>query len=353
MADSPKKVPHRNYTLADIANDVGISATAVSMALRNSGGVSEELRERVLKRAREMNYVPALAARVLRARHTGQLGLNLPLSGVDGMENSEGFFMPVIAHFVNHCEINRYSYHIELAGKGDEFTAPAQLTGRLVDGILMAGKHDHRLIEWLDMNPGYKWVSVMEPAEYCVLSGNASGIYRAMEYLAALGHRDIALAHCNVEFDVHAAALKGYRQACGDFGLNTGAHLCQEIRQISNRDFLLSVNEWCDYILSPERRPTAIMCNDIKFAHALMIKAAAKSVSIPGDLSIIAYGTKSGAERIYPFLTTVEADFAAIMEKSIVLLINRIKDNIIPDKCLSVEPKLVKRDSVMAPNVIK
>ncbi len=339
-----------NYTLADVARELGISSTAVSMALRNTGGVSDELQKKVLEKAQEMNYAPALAARVLRGKYTGQLGLNLSQADVRTLEESEGFYLPLITHFVHQCEAIRYSYHIELSGKEETFKAPSQLVGRLVDGILLAGKPDGRLLEWLAINPTYKWVSVMEPAEHCVLSANSSGIYRAVEHLAALGHRDIALVHCDIEFDVHAAARKGYCQAVKDFNLNAAPHLCQELRSTPKREFLVNIQEWCDYIMREEHRPTAIICNDIKMAHALIIKAAALGLKIPEDLSIIAYGTRAGAERLLPFISTVEADFAAIMEKSINLLIRLIRDTPIPEKQLTVEPKLVIRDTVMPPS---
>ena len=346
---TPGTQVHKNYTLADIARETGISSTAVSMALRNSGGVSDALRNRVLAKVKEMNYVPALAARVLRGKHTGQLGLYLPLDNADGMEVSSGFFMPIMAHFVSQCEQSRYSYHIELSGDRTEFRAPAQLTGRLVDGLLLAGKQDENLLAWLDANPEYKWVSVMEQAEYCVLSGNRSGIYRAVEYLAALGHRKIAFVHCSLAYDVHATAREGYYQAVGDFNLRQDDFLCREIGRVSNRDFFVRINEWCEHIFAPDRRPTAIICNDLKIANAVMMNAAGQGLKVPDDLSLIAYGTKSAAERIYPFVTTVEADFHAIMEKCLGMLIKRIENNPSIEKQVTVEAKLVKRDSVAVP----
>lgn len=45
-------------TVRALARELGISATAVSLALRNSPRVSRELRERIQQRARESGYVP-------------------------------------------------------------------------------------------------------------------------------------------------------------------------------------------------------------------------------------------------------------------------------------------------------
>lgn len=45
-------------TVRDIAAEEGVSAAAVSLALRNSGQVSEGLRERVREAAERMGYRP-------------------------------------------------------------------------------------------------------------------------------------------------------------------------------------------------------------------------------------------------------------------------------------------------------
>ena len=46
----------KNVTLDDIARALGISKNAVSLGLRGKDGVSDELRQRILGMAREMNY---------------------------------------------------------------------------------------------------------------------------------------------------------------------------------------------------------------------------------------------------------------------------------------------------------
>lgn len=52
------RVPNHRVTLRDIAEKVGLSHSAVSLALRNSGKVSKETCQRVQKAAQEMGYRP-------------------------------------------------------------------------------------------------------------------------------------------------------------------------------------------------------------------------------------------------------------------------------------------------------
>src|SRR6516164_7531161 len=65
-------------TLKDIARDLGVSVITVSKALRDHSDISEETKARVLKRVKEMNYRPNLAARALVTGRTNLLGFVVP-----------------------------------------------------------------------------------------------------------------------------------------------------------------------------------------------------------------------------------------------------------------------------------
>src|SRR5580704_19152376 len=64
--------------MKDIARDLGVSIVTVSKVLRNGGDISEETRDRILKRMKEMNYRPNLAARALVTGRTFSMGLVVP-----------------------------------------------------------------------------------------------------------------------------------------------------------------------------------------------------------------------------------------------------------------------------------
>src|SRR6266576_4822088 len=64
--------------LKDIARDLGVSVITVSKALRDHSDISQETKARVLKRCKEMNYRPNLAARALVTGRTNLLGFVVP-----------------------------------------------------------------------------------------------------------------------------------------------------------------------------------------------------------------------------------------------------------------------------------
>ncbi|WP_140921427.1 LacI family DNA-binding transcriptional regulator [Limnobaculum xujianqingii] len=62
-------------TVKDIAKIVGVSATAVSMALNNRGALTDSRREEIKRVAAELGYVPNAGARSLRGSHTRSFGV--------------------------------------------------------------------------------------------------------------------------------------------------------------------------------------------------------------------------------------------------------------------------------------
>jgi DNA-binding LacI/PurR family transcriptional regulator len=69
-------------TIADIADQAGISRSAVSLALSGKKGVSDETRARVLDIAQKSNYRINRLGRALRQSRTGAVGLYLPESAM-------------------------------------------------------------------------------------------------------------------------------------------------------------------------------------------------------------------------------------------------------------------------------
>src|SRR5208337_3386244 len=67
--------PSQPVTLRDVARAAGVSTASASRALAGEGGVSADLRRRILAAADRLGYTPNLAARSLAARRSGLIGI--------------------------------------------------------------------------------------------------------------------------------------------------------------------------------------------------------------------------------------------------------------------------------------
>jgi LacI family transcriptional regulator len=70
-----------SVTLKDLAAQLGLSITTVSRALAGYGDVAEATRQRVLRAAKEMGYVPDVTARRLQKGRTDTIGFVIPTFG--------------------------------------------------------------------------------------------------------------------------------------------------------------------------------------------------------------------------------------------------------------------------------
>ena len=70
----------RKTTLKDVANAVGVHVSTVSRALdeRTRHMITAEVRERIVKVSRELNYSPNAAAYSLRTNRTRLIGVLIP-----------------------------------------------------------------------------------------------------------------------------------------------------------------------------------------------------------------------------------------------------------------------------------
>ena len=119
--------------LKDIANDLGLSVVTISKVLRNHPDIGEATRKRVLKRMKELDYQPNLAARSLITGQTWTIGLVVP-------DLLHPFFAQ-IAKLIS-AEVRKKGYSLFISSSdGDpdlERQEIKQLLARRVDVMLIA-----------------------------------------------------------------------------------------------------------------------------------------------------------------------------------------------------------------------
>lgn len=331
-------------TIRDIARAAGVSATAVSSALHGTGRVSPTLREHIRKLARDMNYEPKVAARLLRARHTGQVGLIM--SGTAESIAYSSFFLPIMVHFVGVCELDGIGYHIEFMNDtpGTPFRPPRQLTGGLVDGSILVGFGTPALRQWLNRQNRYPWVNLDEPADFCVLSATDQGVRHAVERLAAKGLRRLAYGSGPSRFTQHRMGLQGFNEAVQAFGLDTSyGRLIEEFEQGRGPEIVEAATAWAERLLTGQRRPEAFICSDMRIARGVLAVAGRRGIAVPESLSVVAVGTAADAEKAYPCLSTIEPDYESLVSRAIHMLGRRIAGKPVEPSTCRVVPRLVFR----------
>jgi len=113
---SPAKKASRRVTLQDVADRVGITAAACSMALRDSDRISPTTKEQVRAVAAELGYVGSSAARALRRQRAGAVALIVPTTSKHVFGHS--YFMHVLSGVTSVA--NDHDTQVLIATNADE-----------------------------------------------------------------------------------------------------------------------------------------------------------------------------------------------------------------------------------------
>jgi LacI family transcriptional regulator len=119
--------------MKDIAEDLGVSLMTVSKALRGHVDISDDTKERILRRARELKYQPNWIARSLATRRTFIVGLVIP-------DLMHSFFAEVANGLTK--ELAPFGYQIVLANSDESADTERRelelVLARNVDGLVLA-----------------------------------------------------------------------------------------------------------------------------------------------------------------------------------------------------------------------
>ncbi|MEU4338274.1 LacI family DNA-binding transcriptional regulator [Micromonospora lupini] len=295
-------------TIADVARRAGVSKGAVSYALNGQPGVSAATRERILAIATEIGFSPSSAARALSAATAGAVGLALcrPARTL----GVEPFFMALISGVEAELSARSYALTLQVVADHDaEIAVYRRWWGeRRVDGVLVCDLRtdDSRIpaLQQLQL-PAVVIGGPGGTGELASLwADDTAALTEAVEYLVALGHRRIArvgglpdLLHTTIRTDAFAAVCQrlGLADAVTVFSDYTGEEGGRATRRL----------------LSSATRPTAVIYDNDVMAVAGLSVAQEMGLTVPDDLSIVAWDDSPLCRLVHPPLTALGRDIPA------------------------------------------
>lgn len=341
--------------IKDVAKRAKVAPSTVSLALSGNGYVSDKMRERILRVANEMNYRPKMAARLLRARSTGYMGLVVNTYIADALRSGDtkSDYRQVgwqITSFLEACRTEGLRHQIEvIQAPSDEHKGTSELIeGGMIDGAVISGmvESDCPLGALLKDKPQFPWVSFDEPADHCVLSATEQGVEQSMQYMAALGHQRVAVTFGDVNCLQHAQVKQGFETAVDHFGLITKSHWVAQFQGSLTPSLRKDETQWVEKILSEKDRPTAIFCGGMGTAAIVMYTAVTMGIRIPTDLSVIAMGFGVDATSHAPIPTILERDHVSMMASAISMVRARLQGRTVEQPVQRFIPNLIHGQTV-------
>ncbi len=341
----------RPARLKDIARDLNLSVVTISKVLREHPDISAETRERVLRRMRELNYRPNLAARALVTGRSYIVGLVVP-------DLVHPFFGEVAKSLASILRTKGYSVVLSSSEESAEFEREEidRLLAQRVDALIIASAQ--RTVESFrrmeEQNVPYVLIDRRFsglPANFVGVDDEAAGAL-ATEHLVAIGRRRIA--HIGgPEVSTAQGRAAGYRRVLLGRGIAT-PHEYITMRDDAEPSGDLNGYEGMRRLLSLNPRPDAVFCYNDPTAMGAMKAILEAGLRIPDDIAIVGCGNVKYAEFLRVPLTSIDQQSGAIGEHAarMTLALLESKNNEQP-RTVMLEPKLVVRASTVGRSKIE
>jgi LacI family transcriptional regulator len=326
-----------------LAQEFDVSIATVSRALNDKPGVSKDLRDRIVARARELDYTPNFTARSLASSRTFNIGYFVR-EKPNLMLQQDPFYYE-IQHGIEAITA-RSEYHLSVATLTDShIRKPSEfrpVSERRIDAMILAGPDIPTDFVMAMLKTSLPVVIVdnrlANTAVNSINCDDEGGAYRAAQHLIQLGHRHIGLLAGPMAWASSARRLRGYAQATDDAGL--ALHVVHE-DETSLESGARALRRLYD--LHPEI--TAIGAVNDAMALGAMRAAAQLGLRVPDDLSVIGFDNIAWGAMTHPTLTTMNIPKVQMGKEAAMRLLAVLEDAELMPSEIVVPVQLVERES--------
>jgi DNA-binding LacI/PurR family transcriptional regulator len=321
--------------IAAVAKTAGVSTTTVSRVINDVTTVSEENRRRVEEAIKKLQYRPNPNAQRLASGKSNTIGLIIPR--YEGIFNSY-YALQVIKGLGMAAERLRCDLLLHITD-GNTFVNAGAVGGVVfvdVDGC------EELLDRTLDQGLPTVVLNHYMPdlPVSCVAIDNRTGAESVVNYLARLGHREIATITGDLKTQAGLDRLDGFVKA-------------MKTRQLAVRDdyirfgdfSLASARTAAEALLKMQDRPTAMFVASDEMAMEVIHVALAKGIRVPEELSIVGFDDNPIAAHGRVPLTTVRQPLAQMGTTGLELLMQQIQGKRQNPSKLLLPTELIERQS--------
>jgi LacI family transcriptional regulator len=324
ISGSAKREAHAAVRLKDVAERAGVSVSVVSKALHDTKAhvrMSASTRDRIRALASEMGYRPSAAGRMLAKRQTDVIGVITSYSNdaarVPRLDYVAELITPACRILWEHGKnLMVLDLPTESRHAGAD-VLPTMVTERRVDGVLVMEPSSNPVLCGELDRIGFPWVGVcakqpeiMRPCNQ-VISETPAVTEVPVRHLVEKGHRRVCYLHYDIPYGQETCRHEGISRILGTCASVSVVRVPYQVLA-AEMDERCGVSQMLqDRVFAGKRSsqwPTAVFCDNSRMAMAVYDAAAKKGLSIPGDLSVVAYGDSAIAALLDPMVATVVID---------------------------------------------
>lgn len=351
-------------TIDDIARRARVHPSTVSRTMAADPEKLTPRRRQILEMAREMGYTPNANAVAMRRGASDTIGLLVVSTFLQATTPSQlstgSYAMLAAAEAGLRLIADFFNWNTDWA-PDTEAPVPQIVRERRVGGIIATGTWTQpQFDQILSWNIPACVIGQLEnvPEALCSVGLNIqAGMAEAVQYLAALGHRKIALVIGGPKHMAHVQQQQAFQRTATEFGIACGdewiirADIDYPVRA---RPMAEGVRITTQLMQRPiDKRPTAIIYGNDAITLGGLQAAAQLGINVPNDLSLIGSADSFMAVGSEPQLTSIREDFHQFMATALRLVELQIRNFSIPQRHLLVDCPLIKRQSCAPPPDVK
>lgn len=327
-------------SIKDVATLAGVSVGSVSRVINKFDNVGPELRERVERAMRELDYRLDHAAQTLRSRNSRTVGCMFT-------DVANPLYAKLYRIF--EAKLRRAGYMVLLANSLNdpqwELEILSMFQSRRMEGVIIApgNERDVAVLEAVE-HLGIPAVILdrdMDVRQDQLLFDHSRGMKDAIMHLADLGHRDIALVVADTQTRPMRRRIEGFKAGLRAKGLKARPELLVRLPSSVSPAFDAVIR-----LLEQPARPTALVTLGTIVLADVLNAISACGLRIPGDISLVSLGEPDFARSHRPSISSVAVDLELVAETGIEMLLARMRNRSpSPSRRTVVPTQFVLRES--------
>ena len=333
--------------MKDVASRLNVSVSSVSVALNRKPGVTDALRDEVLRTCSQLGYnTQRIVTKNQRGGNVGfVMSKNMPLK-------SEVYFTQMLMGAETFAEERQFHLLMNTVsvGRDDALQLP-RCFSKQIKGLLVAGYLPPKYVELLQ-GQGIPMVlleyDIPSMPLNSVMCDNYFGAFTAVRHLIDRGHRSIGLIGGVKDRISEFLRVQGFVAAMREAQLPMHPDLIVE--DLKSPEIEAGYKATLGVLRARPPKLDAFFCITDNYATGCMRAIQETGLNVPGDISVIGFDDMEWVSHLNPPLTSLHVPREAIGEAGVMRLIelvdSGVQENAPMPMRIVLPVQLVERGSV-------
>lgn len=324
ISDSAAARAAATLTIADIAEELGVSKTTVSRVISGKGRISEETRVRIQTWIRRHNYTPNNIARGLASNRTYNVAVVIPK---DADKGDVPFFQNCLIGISEIIARRGYDALVAIESAEDISTLERMVRNHKVDGVLLT-----RLIEddWAAQflakeKVPFVVLGTSTDESLCqVDSDQTKGCCELTKLVLKKGSKRVVLLGGDKRHLVSKRRYEGFKKAFAEF--DDGK--IKPLDVLWNLNDTESVNKALDTVM--KEAPQCLVCMDDVICARVLLYLKQNEYQIPEDIQVVSFYDSAVLENNVPPVTALSVSATELSRTAGTVLLDFLEGKSVP-----------------------